>query len=226
MLPCACNAQQQISLVPFRWTGLNEPMTTSASSGAFPIPTIKPGFDQLLTAVGKDRDRAAFIELFHHFAPRIKSFLMKGGATPELAEELTQETMLTVWSKAASFDPSHAQASTWIFTIARNKRIDALRKKTANTQSLDLDEQDPAFVPETTSPPTDLRVLEADRTDRIAEAIKTLPPEQSELIRKSYFEDKTHQEIAQETRLPLGTVKSRLRLALNHLRPVLSKEML
>ena len=166
----------------------------------------------LLTAVGKRRDKAAFAELFDYFAPRIKSFLMKGGANPDQADELAQETMIAVWQKADSFDPAKASASTWIFTIARNKRIDAIRK--VPRPEMDADDVDLADD----SPPASEILSQQEETDIMANAINALPPEQADLLYKSFFEDKTHADIAKETNLPLGTVKSRIRLALDRLR--------
>lgn len=169
-------------------------------------------FDDLLVAVGKTRNRDAFIRVFEHFAPRIKSFLMKGGMTQEMADELAQETMLTVWQKAARYDPQQAAASTWIFTIARNKKIDALRK--AGRPQPDLN--DPLMT--TDIPRPDENLSKTEEAELLTNAIKSLPPEQAQLIEKSFFEDKTHQAIAEETDIPLGTVKSRIRLALQKLK--------
>lgn len=173
-----------------------------------------PDFNALLQAVGQYRDRAAFIALFQHFAPRLKSFLMKKGNTPEHAEELAQETMLSVWDKAPQYDPTRAGAGTWIFTIARNRHIDSLRRGSARP---DIDIDDPAFILADDSPAPDARVIEEDRAGKLAAAIQSLPPEQSDVIRKSFFEDMTHAQIAAETKIPLGTIKSRLRLALERL---------
>jgi RNA polymerase sigma factor (sigma-70 family) len=167
----------------------------------------------LLLAVARHKDKAAFAELFEYFAPRIKSFLMKGGAAADAADELAQETMLTIWQRAESFDPAKASASTWIFTIARNKRIDALRKQVRP----EYDPADPALV-EDESPTAPEMITQAQETDTVAEAIKALPSEQADLLYKSFFEDKTHADIAKETKLPLGTVKSRIRIALDKLR--------
>lgn len=169
-------------------------------------------FDDLLVAVGKSRNRDAFIRLFEYFAPRIKSFLMKGGLTQEMADELAQEAMLTVWQKAEQYDPTQAAAATWIFTIARNKRIDAFRK--AGRPQPDLN--DPMMTPDIEQP--DEAFSKSEHNRMLAEAIETLPPEQADLIRKSFFEEKTHNDIAEETNIPLGTVKSRIRLALERLR--------
>lgn len=172
-----------------------------------------PSFEDLLLAVGATRNRDAFIRLFEYFAPRVKSFLMKGGMAPDAADELAQETMLSVWDRADSFNPARAAASTWIFTIARNKRIDALRKRKMPEVELD----DPLLVDADAPLPDD--IIHRDQETRIvADAIRALPPEQAELIQKAYFEEKTHSDIAAETHLPLGTVKSRIRLALDRMR--------
>lgn len=179
-------------------------------------------FEEQLAAVGRDKNQQAFLHLFDHFAPRLKSFLMKGGASPEQAEELVQDVMLTVWNRAATFDPAKARAGTWIFTIARNKRIDALRK----TGRPEVDINDAAYIADDTLPPPDQAAIDADQAKQIAEAMKTLPKEQSDVVYKAFFEDKTHMEIAAETKLPLGTIKSRLRLALDRLRPHLRRDML
>lgn len=169
-------------------------------------------FRALLLRVAKRQDKEAFAELFEYFAPRIKSFLMKGGANPDQADELAQETMITVWQKASSFDPAKASASTWIFTIARNKRIDAIRKvPRPEVDADDIDLADDAL-------PASELLSQQQETDIMADALGALPPEQADLLYKSFFEDKTHADIARETNLPLGTVKSRIRLALERLR--------
>ena len=167
----------------------------------------------LLQAVGQRQDRAAFAELFEHFAPRIKSFLIKGGAAPDVADEMAQDTMLTVWQRAGSFDAAKASASTWIYTIARNKRIDALRKQVRPESDPDAAEQ----VADDSASASDI-LAEAEEAAAMEKALQALPPEQAELLYKSFFEDKTHADIAAETKLPLGTVKSRIRIALDKLR--------
>lgn len=169
--------------------------------------------EDLLAAVGKSRDRDAFIRLFEYFAPRIKSFMMKGGMTPDAADDLAQEAMLTVWQKAAQYDPRKAAASTWIFTIARNRKVDVLRKKSRQGPYV----ADFPAVEDTDQRP-DEYVNHKDGIRAIAHAIDSLPPEQAGLIRKAYFEEKSHSDIAAEENLPLGTVKSRIRLALEKLR--------
>jgi RNA polymerase sigma-70 factor (ECF subfamily) len=172
-------------------------------------------YSALIVAVAARQDRAAFSILFSHFAPRVKSYLLRLGAAAELAEELAQEALLTVWRRAVSYDPAKAAASTWIFTIARNLRIDALRRE-RRPELL----EDPVFAPDTPAAP-DQATLAAQQESRIAEAVRTLPAEQAEVIRLAFFSDKPHSEIAELLRLPLGTVKSRVRLAMTRLRALL-----
>lgn len=203
--------------------GLASPSSRGVNSRmdryALPQPAndpVKPDTDyfrDLLVAVGQKRDRQAFAALFGYYAPRIKSFLMKGGADPETADELAQDTMVTVWQKATSYDPAKASAGTWIFTIARNKRIDGLRKKIRP----EIDMDDAELVTDDTPSAVDALSLE-EETAIMADALKALPEEQAGLLYKSFFEDKTHADIAREMKLPLGTVKSRIRLALEKLR--------
>lgn len=166
----------------------------------------------LIVAVATRGDRDAFALLFEHFAPRVKSYMLRLGAPPETAEELAQECLLTVWRKATLFDPARAGASTWIFAIARNLRIDAVRR-----QRRPRFEDDPTDEP-APEPPADAIAFAAERDVRLREAMRELPPDQAEVIRRSFFQDKAHSEIARELSLPLGTVKSRLRLALARLR--------
>lgn len=167
----------------------------------------------LLLRVARERDRQAFVILFQHFAPRVKSFLLRGGVDASAAEEIVQEVMINVWRRADRFDPALAAASTWIFTIARNQRIDRLRREARP----EIDPDDPALVP-AAAVAADEGMLVEERSQRLRRAIQELPAEQAELLRMAYFEDKAHSAIASEQRLPLGTVKSRLRLALTRLR--------
>ena len=169
----------------------------------------------LVEAIAVHGDRAAFGNLFRHFAPKIKGYLVKLGAGAQ-AEELTQEVMLTVWRKAATFDRKQASVSTWLFTIARNRRIDAIRKE----RRPELDPEDPMLVPTGPQAP-DERLHAIDREARVSQAIKGLPREQAELLHQAFYLAKSHSEIAGEMNLPLGTVKSRLRLAFGRLRKVL-----
>jgi RNA polymerase sigma-70 factor (ECF subfamily) len=171
----------------------------------------------LMARVAAARDRAAFGLLFDHFAPRLKSFLMRQGTAPATAEELVQEALLTVWRQAAAFDPAKATVSTWVFTIARNKRIDWLRRE----RRPELDPNDPLLVPD--QPGAEQSLGASQEAALIRRALASLPPEQAEVIRLAYFEDKVHTTIAAETGTPLGTVKSRLRLALQRLAGLLKE---
>ena len=165
----------------------------------------------LIMRVRDGQDEDAFAALFRHFAPRIKGFLMKSGATATLAEECAQDVMATLWQKSHLFDPTRASAATWIFTIARNRRIDALRK------SRRPEPEDLSWGPEAEPDQQDVLELAQD-SERLAEALALLPEKQRELIERAYFGDLSHSEIAAETGLPLGTIKSRIRLALDRLR--------
>ncbi len=189
-----------------------------------PVPPATPArLSQWIVAVGTGGDRDAFAALFAHFAPRIKGYLIRRGAAAAQAEELTQETMIMVWRRAASFDPAKSSAGTWIFTIARNKRIDALRRE----RRPDFDPADPTLGEQLAAAapaPGDHAVAVAQRDARLAEALATLPDEQALLVRLAYFEDRTHGQIAAERALPLGTVKSRLRLAMTRLRRALEEK--
>jgi RNA polymerase sigma-70 factor (ECF subfamily) len=169
-----------------------------------------------IVRIAQRGDRDAFTCLFTHFAPRVKSYLMRLGAAPEAAEELAQETLLTVWRRAAAFDPGRAAASTWIFTIARNLRIDLARRDGRAPTTNDSD-----FSEAPARPDEALSSLE-DKS-RIGVAVASLPREQAQVISLAFFADKAHSEIAEELGLPLGTVKSRLRLAMARLRGALAE---
>jgi RNA polymerase sigma factor (sigma-70 family) len=164
-----------------------------------------------IEAIRDRQDQAAFAALFRHFAPRVKGFLMRSGSTPEFAEECTQEVMATVWRKAAMFDPGKAAVSTWIYTIARNRKIDMLRK-TRRPEPEDL-----PWGPEVAPGAADVLALQQD-TEQLGRALMALPEKQRKLIERAYFGELSHSEIASETGLPLGTIKSRIRLALDRLR--------
>lgn len=165
----------------------------------------------LVDRVREHQDRAAFAELFRHFAPRVKAFLMKSGAGEALADECTQEVMATLWTKAHMFDPSRASVSTWVFTIARNRKIDALRRIRRP------EPEDLPWGPEAEPDQAEVMTLQQE-SEKLAKAIAELPEKQRELIERAYFGDLSHSEIAEETGLPLGTIKSRIRLALERLR--------
>ena len=156
-------------------------------------------------------DRQAFARLFHHFAPRVKAFLIRSGADDSLAEECAQEVMATLWQKAHMFDPSRASVATWVFTIARNRKIDAFRKNRRP------EPEELTWGPEHEPDQADTLALQQE-TDQLGQAISQLPENQKTLIEKAYFKDLSHREIAEQTGLPLGTIKSRIRLALDRLR--------
>lgn len=160
------------------------------------------------------RDKEAFAALFSHFAPRVKGFLIKSGAAADLAEECAQDVMVTLWNKAHLFDPSRASVATWIFTIARNRRIDILRKENRP------EPEDLPWGPDAEPDQADVLALQQE-SSRLKAAIQALPDAQRDLIQKAYFGDLTHSEIAVQTGLPLGTIKSRIRLALDRLRHVM-----
>jgi RNA polymerase sigma-70 factor (ECF subfamily) len=174
---------------------------------------------RLVLAVANERDRKAFAALFSYFAPRLKGFLLRSGITGSLAEEIIQETMLAVWQKASYFDPDRAGPSTWIFTIARNQRIDRLRRE----RERPLDHVDVGFAREQEDevPSAEAMMVSSEEAGRLHEAIKTLSAEQAQILKLSFFMEKPHSDIARELGLPLGTVKSRVRLAMGHLRTLL-----
>lgn len=174
---------------------------------------------RLIEAVATRRDREAFATLFRHFAPRIKTFMQRSGASEQSADELAQEALLAVWSKAGLFDPETVGATAWIFTIARNLRIDALRRRTRtptqNTAEADLEFQ----IDEGPQPDAGLDVAQVE--GRVRDALSSLPDEQLRVVELSFFQEKAHAEIARTLDIPLGTVKSRLRLAMTRLRALL-----
>ena len=170
-------------------------------------------FSDLMDRVGAQQDRAAFAELFSHYGPRVKGYLIRLGLGQAQAEDLAQEVMVTVWRKAALFDRRQASVATWIFRIARNRRIDLFRQD----QRAVLDADDPALLPSAEAAP-DAHLDAVEQEHRMRLAMADLPAEQMDLIRKAFYEGLTHRQIADVTGIPLGTVKSRLRLAFNRLR--------
>lgn len=176
-------------------------------------------FADLMAAIAASQDREAFAELFAFYAPRVKAYMLRLGAGAALAEELTQEVMLTVWRKAALFDRRQASVSTWIFRVARNRRIDAARR----ARRADLDPEDPSLLPEAPQAPDDLAAAGQTET-RVRAALAELPLEQVELLRHAFYDGLSHSEIAERTGIPLGTVKSRIRLAFGRLRGLLTPD--
>ena len=170
----------------------------------------------LIGRIASFKDKTAFSELFKLVGPRIKGYLMKLGSSDVAAEDLLQEVMLTVWRKSETFDRSKAAVSTWLFTIARNKRIDMLRKEIRPQ----LDPLDPMLSPNQEAAADDIYGSNQEAM-KISKAIEQLPTDQAVLIKMTYYEDKSHSIIADELKMPLGTVKSRIRLASTRLRKLL-----
>ena len=177
-------------------------------------------WNECIEKVGESQDRQSFHLLFTHFSPFLKAFLIKsGGVPPENAEELVQETMIKVWRKAPSFSAAQASASTWIYTIARNTRIDWLRKQNRqNPERLCAED-----IYEERENPTPLSSLSQIRTKKlITSHLRHLPFEQAEVLQLMYFQGQSGQQVANTLDLPLGTVKSRIRLAMSKLKLALA----
>lgn len=174
---------------------------------------------QLVLAVAQNRDKAAFAALFDHFAPRLQAYLIRMGSDSGSAEEIIQDVMTTLWTKADLFDPDKSSIATWLYRIARNRRIDGLRRNR-------VEYYDPLDAPEIAdeTPDADRKIDLEFREDKIRSSLKELPAEQLELVRFAFFEGLSHSEIADKTGLPLGTVKSRIRLAFTKLRRTLESE--
>lgn len=172
----------------------------------------------LLAAIGRG-DRQAFAVFFDRYALRVKAFLIRGGTPRDLAEELSQEVMVTVWRKASSFDPARASVATWLFTVARNRRIDMIRRQSRPSP----DPEDPLFQPD--PDPDGAAIVGAGQRDAVLRAaLDRLPPEQREVLTVAFYEGLSQTEIAERLGVPLGTVKSRSRLALGRLRGMLGEE--
>lgn len=174
---------------------------------------------ELVEAVACRRDKQAFAILYRSYAPRLKTWLMRRGLGEGPAEDLVQETMVAVWRKASYYRPERAGVTTWIFRIARNHSIDYLRRASSAPSSNESQEE-----PIETMATGEAFVMGVEREHLMRLALEKLSPEQSRTIRLSFFEDKPHREIAEELGLPLGTVKSRIRMALTRLRLLLQDE--
>lgn len=174
---------------------------------------------ELAHRVATLRDRKAFVTLFDFFAPRLKAYLRRLGLDDGAAEELCQEVMVVLWNKADLFDPARSSLSTWLFRIARNRRIDLARRARVGA----LDPDDPSLQPEAPDMPD--QGIDAEKLRAgVTAALEALPPDQREAIRMAFFLGYTHSQISQETGLPMGTVKSRIRLAFARLRGVLERD--
>ncbi|MEP3245580.1 MAG: sigma-70 family RNA polymerase sigma factor [Sneathiella sp.] len=162
----------------------------------------------LLIKVAQEQDKQAFAVLFEYFAPRVKSYVFRLGSDDTMAEELAQQAMLQVWRKAHLYDASKAAASTWIFRIARNLRLDHYRKE----RHFDYDDHDFSLIEDETDSPE----IQTDRNQSgrlVRSALKTLPSDQLEVVKLSFYEGLSHGEISDQLNVPLGTVKSRMRIA-------------
>jgi len=180
-------------------------------AGRAPADADRTRWVNLMIRVRDERDRAAFADLFGHFAPRVKAFLVKSGSAPSEAEDCAQDVLVTVWRKAHLYDPRKASVATWIFTIARNRRIDLLRRDRRP------EPEDLPWGPEPETAQDDALAMQ-EESAHLAAALAGLPEKQRRLVEQAYYGDLSHREIADATGLPLGTIKSRLRLALERLR--------
>lgn len=186
------------------------------------VQAIPDPWEGAIRKVAQSQDRAEFKRLFDHYAPLIKAFLSKGISSysdRSLAEEMTQEVMIKVWNKAASFNSSKASVNTWIFTIARNTRIDFIRRNGRADRTIDIED----IWHEADSPEPVVELQQRRVETMIRNAMSTLPEEQALVLEKAFMESKSHNEIAEELNLPLGTVKSRIRLALSKLQILIDR---
>ncbi|MBV1788165.1 sigma-70 family RNA polymerase sigma factor [Marinobacterium sp. D7] len=180
-----------------------------------PLPSSRTCDDtdwsQLLARMAETGDRALFVQIFRHYGPLLKSYMLRLGVLDSVVEELVQESMLTIWRKAKTFNPERAEAGAWIYTLARNKAIDWMRKQKYPTYSLEGHEEEPQ---EGETEPGELHLIR----HKMKTALNELPPEQAQVIYMSYYEGRAHSEIAAKLGIPLGSVKARIRLASAKLR--------
>lgn len=206
-----------MNIIPLRKVATNRGAITTADGCMGDTSSTQVNWEEKLQAVGKNQDKQAFSELFHYFAPKLKIFLITGydkQISRAMAEDLVQEVMVKVWRKAASYQPGKAKASTWLYTIARNARIDMLRKQNPLRNALDTD--DIWYEPESEETPF-LDLQQQRNQEIVAEQLRLLQDDQRQVLFKAYMEGKSHTEIADELEIPLGTVKSRIRLAMKKL---------
>lgn len=174
---------------------------------------------ELLSQIANDRSDAAFRRLFEEYGPRIRSYMLKQGTDADLAEDLTQETLVTVWRKAGLYSAEKGSPIAWMFTIARNLRIDRIRRQKPWQE---LSEEHAASLASDDTP-ADEQVDLDHRQKRVRAVLGDLPPEQVAVVELAFIEGLTHSEIAERLGLPLGTIKSRLRLAYQKLRSALEE---
>lgn len=214
------DVERSVNVTSRRSMSKDSEVTSPDPSSRTAEPTTARLMMEYVRAVAEHKDSESFEALFRHFGPRVKAYMLKLGADHALAEELMQEAMVSVWRKADRFDPAKAAVSTWIFTIARNLRIDAYRKASRP----EPDPNDPSFVSEGEVPADD-RLMQSEVAERLRAIIATLPDEQRQMLQLSYFQDQSHSEISDTFDIPLGTVKSRLRLAMQKVRQAMGDEV-
>jgi RNA polymerase sigma-70 factor (ECF subfamily) len=174
--------------------------------------------DDLIQRIARDRDQQAFQDLFRLYGPRIKAMMMRQGADAAAAEDIAQETMFTVWRKSHLFTAQKGSLATWIYTIARNGRIDRIRRQAPYQ---DLPEELNEIAGDDDLP--DEALNRSQQRERIRKVLETLPAEQYEVVHLSYIEGLSHSEIAGVLGAPVGTVKSRMRLAYEKIRDSLGE---
>ncbi|WP_299179505.1 sigma-70 family RNA polymerase sigma factor [uncultured Neptuniibacter sp.] len=179
---------------------------------AIPQQEMKNNWSDLLVQLAERRDKQIYIAIFRHFAPKIKAYIARLGLVESTAEELMQETMLAVWRKAHMYNRSKAAASTWIYTLARNLSIDWMRKQKYPEYGLEAWHEEPDE--ERNSGEDEVTA------DRLQKAISQLPEKQAQVIYMSFFEGRSHTDISDRLGIPLGSVKSRLRLASEKLKMI------
>ncbi|MDX1922538.1 MAG: sigma-70 family RNA polymerase sigma factor [Alphaproteobacteria bacterium] len=172
-----------------------------------------------LGKIATQQDKSAFVTLFNYYAPRVKAYLRRQGVDSVQADDITQDVMLQVWNRASQFDATKSRPSTWIYTIARNRLIDVWRAQKNNM----IDYSDPALLPEGPYDQTQSLTAE-EQNNTLHHAVAELSPAQREIIEETYFKERSQRMIAKARKIPLGTVKSRLRLALDHLREKVKRE--
>lgn len=182
-------------------------------------PSRAAEFAECIARIAGDRSEAAFDVLFRYFAPRIKSYCLRLGCDASAAEEITQDAMVSIWRNAAQFDRSKASASTWIFAIARNLSIDRFRK----SRRPQFDPDDPALVPDGELPP-DLLIERAHTDQGLRKIMESLSANERSVLLLSFFENLSHSEISRRLDIPMGTVKSRIRLAFAKIRSALDQQ--
>lgn len=195
-------------------------MTTDEQRSRQDKEILEAEFRNLMKQVAQNRDRAAFEKLFTYFAPRLKSFMMRKNANAELAEDLVQEAMVAVWRKAVLYQSGKGSVTTWIFTIARNLRIDRIRRE-VHMPLVELGDYEEA----SDDPPGDEVLARKQEDSLVSKALGGIPGEQRQILLLSFIEDMTQSEIATRLDIPLGTVKSRMRLAYGHLRRTLEMQL-